>query len=115
MNKFKGFCGMLGLHPLVGFFMIVLDLMLFGAEAATAFLSTPVTVAIGLVSSIPCALVQKYCFDKNWGAAIGKGLIVGILTAIPTPLPSVVTGLLTGAGIVKKLLPDSSESETKEE
>ncbi len=27
---------------------------------------------------------------EKWGLAIGKGLIVGVLTAIPTPLPAAI-------------------------
>jgi hypothetical protein len=28
---------------------------------------------------------------EQWGLAIGKGLLVGLLTAIPTSIPSIIT------------------------
>lgn len=96
----------LGFHPLVAFAMIVVDLMLTAADIAT--LAT-VSIAVGLVLTIPCVLLQRYAYKDEWGAAIGKGLIVGILTAIPTPLPSIVTGAGGVLGAIG-LLSDRKES-----
>jgi hypothetical protein len=80
----------LGFHPLVAFAMIIVDVMLTAADLAT--LAT-VSIAVAVVLTIPCVLLQRYLYKDEWGAAIGKGIIVGILTAIPTPLPSIVTGV----------------------
>lgn len=79
----------LGLHPLVAFAMVVVDLMLTASDLIT--LAT-VSVIVALVLTIPCILLQRYAYKDEWGVAVGKGLIVGILTAIPTPLPAIVTG-----------------------
>ena len=85
-----------GLHPLVGFGMFAIDMMLFGAETLTFELTWPISVAIGAALTIPSILIQHHSFKDDWGAAIGKGLLVGILTGIPTPLPALVP-LLGGA------------------
>ena len=85
-----------GLHPLVGFGMFAVDMMLFGGEVMTLEAIWPITVGIGAVLTIPSILIQKYSFGDEWGAAVGKGLLVGVLTAIPTPLPAIVP-LLGGA------------------
>jgi hypothetical protein len=40
---------------------------------------------------------------EPWGLAIGKGMIIGVLTAIPTPLPSILTfggGVLGAAALL---------------
>ena len=96
----------LGLHPLVAFSMVVVDLMLTAADLMTA---ATVSVIVGLILTIPCTLLQRYAYKDEWGVAVGKGLIVGILTAIPTPLPAIVTGAGGVAGAIG-LLTDRKES-----
>lgn len=102
---------MVGIHPLVAIGMCAIDAMLFGVEGLSAGLAIPATVAIALSLSIPCTLVQKYCFGDNWGGAIGKGLMVGIITAIPTPIPSFITGALGCAGTGSMLISNKESSE----
>lgn len=82
---------MLGLHPFVAFGMVAADMMLFGGEAATAGVGLAVTVPVALALTVPCILLQRYSFGDNWGAAVGKGLMVGVLTAIPFPIGSPLT------------------------
>ncbi|MBU0490963.1 MAG: hypothetical protein KKA73_09700 [Chloroflexi bacterium] len=88
---------MLGLHPLVGFGMFAVDSMLFAETLATAGIGWTITVPVAVALTIPCVLLQKYAFGDGWGVAIGKGLMVGVLTAIPTPLPSIIT---VGGGVL---------------
>lgn len=87
----------LGLHPLVAFAMVVVDLML---TAADLFTAATVSVLVAVILTIPCILLQRYAYKDEWGIAVGKGLIVGILTAIPTPLPAIVTGMGGVAGTI---------------
>lgn len=87
----------LGLHPLVGFGMLAVDSMLFAETLTTGGVGWVITVPVAIALSVPCILLQKYTFDDNWGTAIGKGLLVGVLTAIPTPLPSIITA---GGGVL---------------
>jgi len=100
----------LGLHPIVAFGMIAVDSMLFAETMISAGTGWIITVPIALIFTIPCTLLQKFNFGDNWGTAIGKGVIVGILTAIPTPLPSLLT---FGGGIVgtAKLLTQQSSKQ----
>lgn len=95
---------LLGLHPLVAFGMIAVDMMLFGGEAASGGIGLLVTIPVALALTIPCVLLQRYAFDDTWGAALGKGLMVGVLTAIPMPIGSPVTvigGILGIRGMIK--------------
>lgn len=91
MNKFIQFCQLAGLHPFVGFGMFAVDWMLFGSETASLGITWPISIAVATALTIACVLYQKYATRDQWGLAIAKGLMVGILTAIPTPLPSIIT------------------------
>ena len=101
-------CQAMGLHPLVGFGMVAIDLILFVSAVITLGATTLIAIPVALLLAIPCTLVQKYWFNDNLEAAIVKGGAVGLLTAIPTPLPSIVTlvGGLLGSG---KLLIERQE------
>ncbi len=90
MNIFLQVCQMMGLHPLAGFGMFAVDWMLFTAEGGTLGASWVISIGVSIALTIPIVLIQKYGFKEEWGLAIGKGIIIGCLTAIPTALPSVV-------------------------
>lgn len=90
MNNLKKLSQSFGLHPLVGFGMFAVDMMLFGSEMLTFELTLPISVAVGAALTIPSILIQRHSFNDSWGAAAGKGLLIGVLTAIPTPLPAIV-------------------------
>lgn len=98
MNKFIQFSQLTGLHPLVAILMFTLDNMLFAPGAIA--ISWPITIPIGIATTIICVLIQKNAMRERWGLAIGKGLFVGLLTAIPTALPSFITAIGGGLGTV---------------
>lgn len=104
-----------GLHPLVGFGMIAVDWMMFGGELATMELGLVVTIPIGLALGLGSSLIQYRSFDKgDWMMALGKGAVVGILTAIPTALPSVLTLGGAVAGTAYKLLGSGEDEDVIE-
>ena len=96
LENLKKLSKSLGLHPLVGFGMFAVDMMLFDGEMLSWGLSVPISVVVGLALIAPMALIQKNSFGDTPGAAWGKGMLIGVLTAIPTPLPAIVP-LLGGA------------------
>lgn len=75
--------------------VICVDFMLFGPDATGVGWGISIMVAAAL--TIPCILVQKYSYDDTWSIAIAKGLFIGLITAIPSPLPAFITG---GAGLL---------------
>lgn len=93
----RGLGASLGIDPFVAFAMCVVDSMLFAGEAATGTAALILTVPIGLALTIPCILLQRYSFKDNWGAAIGKGMMVGVLTAIPF---AIGTAPIAGMGVL---------------
>ncbi len=103
MNTLKKFSQFFGLHPLVGFGMFAVDLMLFSVESSTLEIGWLISVPVAAALAIPSILIQKYSFKDNWGTAIGKGMLIGVLTAIPTALPSVVPFVGGVLGAVKML------------
>ena len=105
-----------GLHPLVAAIVISADTLLVPSDTVGVFFSPEsagVSAAIAVVLSIviaailmvACILLQRYTYRDNWGTAVGKGLIVGIITAIPTSFPSIITagsGVVGIVGLVKR-------------
>ena len=81
----------LGLHPITAVAMILVDFMLFGSDATGVGWIFSCIVAFLLV--LPCIFIQKLAYKDGWLMAIAKGLIVGVITAIPTSLPAVFTGI----------------------
>lgn len=114
MNQIIEFCQMVGLHPFVGFGMVAVDVMLFGSESISLGVTWPISIAIAAILTIGCVLIQKYGMREQWGLALGKGILVGILTAIPTPIPSIFT-LAGGVVGTVALIADGRRSSKGEE
>ncbi|KAF0248005.1 MAG: hypothetical protein FD167_2590 [bacterium] len=103
MEKVKSFSQMFGIHPIVAFSLFIIDWMLFGAELMTLGTDWIITAPIGIVLGIAAMFVQRYGFKDELGVAIGKGLLLGLLTAIPTALPSLAMIPFAAIGAVKLL------------
>ena len=88
----------IGLHPFVAFALIVVDMMLFGTDITV--ITWWISVIVGIMLIPPSILLQRFAYKDDWNVAIAKGVIVGILTGIPTPLPAVVTGLGGVLGLI---------------
>ncbi len=81
-----------GLHPLVAAGAIALDTMLFGTLEVPSFgLLAVISFFFGLAAVVPFSLIQKHSYGDGWGAAWGKGTMLGLLVACPSPLPSALT------------------------
>lgn len=88
MDKLRAFCQVFGLHPLTALALFAVDAMLFGEEVATLGAGWLISIPVGVVLGVAAILIQKYAFKDETGLAIGKGLLVGLVTAIPTALPA---------------------------
>jgi hypothetical protein len=102
-----GFGSVFGLHPGIASFTIAVNLMLFGTDGA-ATVSAILTGGADVVVALPAVLtisglagaavgVITYMGQKKWygddaESAKIKGLITGVLTAIPTGLPGMLFG-----------------------
>lgn len=87
IGRSRGFGQLFGLEPRIAILMLVVDSMLFGGTVMTLGLLIPVSLAAGAILGFIAFRAQIKWYGDDREAALIKGLIVGLLTAIPTPLP----------------------------
>jgi len=80
-----------GIDPRIAFLFFVVDMMLFGGEIATFGASIVVSVPVGIVLGWVAYRAQQRWYGDDPDTALIKALILGLLTAIPTPLPALLT------------------------
>ena len=95
----------LGIHPVPALVVITVDNMLFGAAVGTLGTAWIVSIPVAIVLAVGVVLFQhRGSPHDDLALAAAKGLFVGLLTAIPTPLPSVLTlGAGTAGGVAMYL------------
>jgi hypothetical protein len=97
----KAFDQIFGIDPRIAFLAFVVDLMLFGAAAATMGIDLPVLIPLAIAAGVVLGRItykaqMKWYGDDHDSATIKAG-IVGLLTAIPVGIPAIVwvpSGLL---------------------
>ena len=89
------------IHPLAAFAIIALDGIFGTIEILDPFLMVFTCVGIGVLGCATTAMVQRFLAKDDWGAAIAKGLVMGIIAGVPYPIAGTVVGvpLLIWAGI----------------
>lgn len=86
-----------GLDPRIAFLALIVDMMLNAGDVASMGLLLPVSIMAGLVMGFATYRAQiNWAGDDPESAKI-KALVLGLLTAIPTPLPEL---LYIPAGVV---------------
>lgn len=101
----RGFTQIFGLDPRIAFLTFVIDLMLFGGEVLSLGLLIPIAVIAGVVLGFITYRAQMRWYGDDRESALIKGVIIGLLTAIPTPLPAILyvpSGLLGLIHMVRK-------------
>jgi len=97
------------IHPLAALATIALDGFFAVFEVLDPLLLLFTSVIIGILGFSATALVQRHLAKDSWGAAIAKGLVMGIVAGVPYPVASTVVGapLLLWAGAHRWIrLPD---------
>jgi hypothetical protein len=87
----RGFGQLFGIHPAIAFLTLVVDMMLFGGEVATMGAILPISIGAGFVLGLIVYLAQRRWYGDDKDSAAIKALILAFLTAIPTPLPAILT------------------------
>ena len=90
-TRSRGFGQIFGIHPAVASLTLIVDLMLFGGEVATVGAILPVSIGAGAVLGLIAYLAQRKWYGDDKDSAAIKALMLGFLTAIPTPLPAILT------------------------
>lgn len=86
----RGFGQMFGIDPRIAILMFVLDAMLNAGEIASMGLLVPVSMVAGVVLGFVTYRAQRRWYGDDKESAKIKAMIVGLLTAIPTPLPEIL-------------------------
>ena len=79
-----------GLDPRIAVIMFILDAMLNAGEVASMGLLAPVSLVAGVVLGYVTYKAQMHWYGDDKESARIKAIIVGLLTAIPTPLPEIL-------------------------
>jgi len=106
-----GFGQVFGLDPRVVFLTTVVDTMLFGGQFITLGTSSLLSVPVGIVLGVITYKAQRHWYRDDRESALIKGLIVGLLTAIPTSLPGFLTipsGVIGLVHLLRRKKRDSS-------
>jgi len=88
------------IHPLAALVTIVLDGIF--AIPELDFLIIPiVSPIVGVLGFAATTLVQRFLAKDEWGAAVAKGLVLGIVAGVPYPVVGTAVGvpLLVWAGL----------------
>lgn len=80
----------IGIAPGLVAIVVIVDSLLFGGEAATLGASLLLSIPVGIIVATIATIWQKKFYQDSLGRALIKGIILGTLTAIPTPIASVV-------------------------
>jgi hypothetical protein len=106
-----GFGQVFGLDPRVVFLTTVVDTMLFGGQFITLGTSSLLSVPVGIVLGVITYKAQRHWYRDDRESALIKGLIVALLTAIPTSLPGFLTipsGVIGLVHLLRRKKRDSS-------
>lgn len=101
-------------HPLSAFVTIVLDGFFAIFEVLDPLLMFVTSGVIGLLGFTAVTMVQRHIAKDEWGAAVAKGIVMGIVAGIPYPVVGTAVGtpLLVWAGLHQWIkLPASKEQD----
>jgi hypothetical protein len=86
----RHFGQLFGLDPRVAFLTLIIDMMLNAGDLLSMGLLLPVSIAAGVVLGFIVYRAQIDWYGDDRESARIKALILGLLTAIPTPIPEVL-------------------------
>lgn len=102
-KKAGGLAQTLGLDPRIALIAVVLDTMLFAGEIATFGVLIFFSIVAGVIFGFVTLKAQIAWYEDDRDSALIKALIMGLLTAIPSPLPAFLYVPAGVIGAVKKL------------
>jgi len=103
------------LHPASGAAILGLDWLLFGSNAATGWVATPIIIVGGFVlGGASTFLVQKFASKDSTSKSLMKALAAGVAVGVPAPIAGTALGgsILGWSGLAlfkNRLLPKPVE------
>ncbi|TXI24144.1 MAG: hypothetical protein E6Q61_05425 [Nitrosomonas sp.] len=98
----SSFANRYGIHPFIAFFTLCIDHMIFAGEAATFGMSLPLSLVVSSAVGYATYKGQQAWYGDSADSAKTKAIVLGILTFVPTPLPSYAYISLGFLGLLKK-------------
>lgn len=89
-GSLRRFGQIFGLDPRLALLTLIVDMMLNAGDLVTMGLLLPVSIMAGIVLGYIAYRAQINWYGDDKESAKIKGLIIGLLTAIPTPLPELL-------------------------
>ncbi len=104
-------------HPLAALITLVLDNIFGIVEITDPFLLLFTSLTVGTVCTLTATLVQRYMAKEEWGPAIAKGLVMGVIAGVPFQVTGTAAGgvLLAWAGLHKWMKPPYSQDRSSPE
>jgi hypothetical protein len=88
---YGGLTQLFGLDPRIAILTLLVDAMLFGGELLTMGLLIPVAIVVGIGLGVITYRAQRSWYGDDRESALIKAAVVALLTAIPTPLPAILS------------------------
>jgi hypothetical protein len=79
-----------GLDPRIAFLTLIIDMMLNAGDLLSMGMLLPVSIAAGFVLGYVVYKAQINWYGDDAESAKIKALVIGLLTAIPTPIPELL-------------------------
>jgi len=89
------------IHPLAALAIIVLDNVFLVVDLVSGPAIVFTSIGLGVLGAVATALVQRHLAKDEWGPAVAKGLVMGIIAGVPFNVTGTAIGvpLLAWAGI----------------
>jgi len=85
------------IHPFSAITTIVLDNLFAPFDAIETVLPPTLLLsglAVGTINTLAVTLVQRFLAKDDWGEAIAKGVVMGIIAGVPYSVAGTATGAL---------------------
>ena len=79
-----------GLDPRIAFLTLIIDMMLNAGDLLSMGMLLPVSIAAGIVLGYVVYKAQINWYGDDPESAKIKAIVIGLLTAIPTPIPELL-------------------------
>ncbi len=101
-------------HPLAALATLLLDNVFGAVELVDPLLLLLTSMSVGTICAVTVSLVQHYISKDEWGSAIAKGLVMGVIAGVPFQVGGTAVGgiLLAWGGLHRWLKLPSGASQT---
>ncbi len=89
------------IHPLAALATLALDGFFLVVEILDPFLLVVTSLGLGILGFAATTLVQRFVAKEEWGEAVAKGMVMGIIAGVPYAVAGTLVGvpLLIWAGV----------------